>query len=269
MLGGGVRRRWPEAPRGRCLLPNILDRPLQLPADADAGKSQICGNGHPTLPWVTAKERYPGRSTYIRLRQWERSHLSARDAKNGMFIANFVKPQRNRPCIQQLRNSSPPARSVTDGAWGTQLQQRGLPDRRLSRRLEPHPAGKGRRSRPRLRRGGQRDHSDQHVRGESLRSCPAWLGRQGGRDQPGRRGNFPPCRDGNAGRGLRLDRAQRRDADDGPGERSRSAGRLRRAGPGHRRRRGRRHRDRDHVRPGRSGVGRGRRHEPACPWSPA
>ena len=65
------------------------------------------------------------------------------------------------------------------------------------------------------------------------------------------RGDFPP-RGRRAGDGVRLDRPQRRHADDGRGERRRTEGRLRRTGPGHGRRRRRRHRDRNHVRSGRS-----------------
>ena len=59
---------------------------------------------------------------------------------------------------------------------------------------------------------------------------------------------------GRPGGGLRLGRAERRDADDGPGDRGRLEGRLCRAGRGDRRGRGRRDRDRDDVRRGRGRV---------------
>ena len=114
--------------------------------------------------------------------------------------------------IAELVNAAP---VITDGAWGTQLQQRRLetgacPDEwNLS-----HPE-RGRGRRPVLRRGREPGHPDQHLRGQPPHARPARPGRQGSRDQSRRRGDLPQG-GRRSGPGVRLHGPQRRHAHDGP-----------------------------------------------------
>ena len=142
--------------------------------------------------------------------------------------------------------------------------------RRLPRRLEPRAARAGRGGRPGLCRGRQPDHPDQHLRRQPLRARRgtalaeqvAEINRAGveisRRAAGGRARVFASI--GPSGVMLMM----------GEVSRGRTAGRLRRAGPGHGRRGRRRPGDRDHVRSGRGRAGRGgRQGHRACRWWPA
>ena len=167
------------------------------------------------------------------------------------------------PTIAKLISAGP---VVTDGAWGTQLQQRGLPVGACPdawNLTQPEKVEEVARA--------YVEAGSRVILTNTFGANRFILARHGLADQVAeinRAGvdDFPPG-GGGPSDGVRLGRPQRRDADDGPGERRRPEGRLRRAGPGHRRGRRRRHRDRDHVRPGRSRVWpRPPPTKPACRW---
>ena len=77
---------------------------------------------------------------------------------------------------------------VTDGAWGTQMQARGLRQRRLSGRMEPLSPGRRRGGSARVRPGGQPGRAHQHV---PCQSASPWnrLGWRIGRSRLNRSGS--------------------------------------------------------------------------------
>ena len=95
---------------------------------------------------------------------------------------------------------------ITDGAWGTELQARGLAARRVAGHLESDPSRARGSSGARLRGGGQPGHPHQHVPRQRESRWRATWRRSIARASPSRTGG------GGDGAGVRLDRPDGQDA---------------------------------------------------------
>ena len=150
--------------------------------------------------------------------------------------------------IEQLLVSGP---VVTDGAWGTQLQARGLPIGAC-----PDAWNLSQPGRVEAVAGAYVEAGSQVILTNTFGSNRFVLAKHdlADRVEEVNRAGVEISRRaaGEQAKSLCLDGPQRRDADDGRGERGRTAGGVCRAGPRDGRRGGRRHRGRDDVRSGRS-----------------
>ena len=127
--------------------------------------------------------------------------------ENGEVVGLFLM----HSSLEQLLAHAP---VVTNGAWGTQLQARGLPIGGCPDLWNlRHPERVEEVARAYVEAGSQIVLTNTFGANRFVLQRHGAADRGGG-DQPRRRGNLPRCRR-RPGQGLRLDRPQRRDADDG------------------------------------------------------
>ena len=268
--GGGAQRAVACNSSGsNVALPEALDRPLQLAPNADPRKTKIGCDGHGVvlLGRNRNKDGTDVRNTYAAAgKVSSNAAASALPAADDTMASN---PNRNltEQCImhthdlEKLLAAGPVA---TDGAWGTQLQERGLPVGACPdawNLARPEPVEQIARA--------YVEAGSQVILTNTFGANRFVLTRHHLADQVAaiNEAGVAISRRGAAGRAMVFAShgPQRRHAHDGPDQPGRTSGRLCRASRGDGPRRRRRHRRGNHVRSGGGRPGGGRRPRTGLP----